>query len=408
MLTRFQCYFIKREITLKWQIIWINENALNEGRLVGSVMVDFQKAFDMVDHEIMLKKLSLYRCSSLTLSWFRCYLSNRSQTVSINGVYSETDTVLCCVPQGSILGPLLFLLFINDLPLILKNVVSATDLYADDKTIYDVQTDKATPNANLQTALNLLKTWCRENSMLLNTDKTKVMLLTSRQKRTTFTGKVLSLNFNNVELQLSNTEKVLGVYIDENFIWNTHFTYVSKKVSSNLWLLSQIKNYLSLEHRLIFYNAYIKTHFDYCSIVWGNSTKNNINKINKLQRRACKLILDKEYTCLEEARNRLKILSFDESVFLQKAKTMYKIANKIALKYLIDLFQIRNTYANSTTSNLQSVSNRNFIIPKPNINLFKNSISYSGTIIWNSIPLEIKNADSINSFVNRCVAWIKN
>ena len=122
----------------------------------------------------------------------------------------------------------------------------------------------------------------------------------------------------------------------------------------------------------------------------------------------CKLILGKEYTSLKEARNRLKILSFDESVFLQKAKKMYKIANKIAPKYLIDLFQIRNTYANSTTSNLRSVSNRHFFIPKPNINLFKNSISYSGTIIWNSIPLEIKNADSINSFVNRCVAWIKN
>ena len=290
----------------------------------------------------------------------------------------------------------------------LKNVVSTTDLYADDTTIYDVQTDKATLNANLQTALNLLKTWCRENGMLLNTDKTKVMLLTSRQKRTTFTGKVLSLNFNNVKLQLSNNEKVLGVYTDENFIWNTHFTYVTKKVSSNLWLLSQIKNYLSLEHRLLIYNAYIKTHFDYCSIVWGNSANNNINKINKLQRRACKLILGKEYTSLEEARNRLKILSFDESVFLQKAKTMYKIANTIAPKYLIDLFQIRNTYANSTTSNLRSVSIRNFIIPRPNINLFKNSISYSGTIIWNSIPLEIKNADSINSSVNRCVAWIKN
>ena len=86
---------------------------------------------------------------------------------------------------------------------------------------------------------------------------------------------------------------------------------------------------------------------------------------------------------------------------------MYKIANRIAPKYLIDLFQIRNTYANSMTSNLRSVSNRNFIIPKPNINLFKNSISYSGTIIWISIPLEIKNADSINSFVNRRVAWIK-
>ena len=140
----------------------------------------------MVDHEILLKKLNLYRCSSLTLSWFQCYLSNRSQTVSINAVYSETDTVLCGVPQGSILGPLLFLLFINDFPLTLKNVVSATDLYAADTTIYDVQTDKADLNANLQNALNLLKTWCLDNGMLLNTDKTKVMLLTSRQKTNKF------------------------------------------------------------------------------------------------------------------------------------------------------------------------------------------------------------------------------
>ena len=130
--------------------------------------------------------------------------------------------------------------------------------------------------------------------MLLNTDQTKVMLLTSRQKRTIFTGKVLSLNFDNVELQLTNNDKVLWVYIDENFIWNTHFTYVSKNVSSNLWLLSQIKDYLSLEHRLLFYNAYVKSHFNYCNIVLGNSSSSNINKINKLQRRACKLILGKE------------------------------------------------------------------------------------------------------------------
>ena len=88
---------------------------------------------------------------------------------------------------------------------------------------------------------------------------------------------------------------------------------------------------------------------------------------------------------------------------------MYKIANNIAPMYLIDLFQIRNTNANNMTSNLRSVSNRKFSIPNPNINLFKNSISYSGTIIWNSIPLEIKNAYSINSFVNNVhVAWMKN
>ena len=107
--------------------------------------------------------------------------------------------------------------------------------------------------------------------------------------------------------------------------------------------MSQIKQYLSLEQRRLFYNAYVKAHLITVALS-GEILQTVINKINKLQRRACKLILGEEYTSLEEARNRLKILSFDESVFLQNAKTMYKIANNIT----IDLFQIRNTNANDT------------------------------------------------------------
>ena len=113
-----------------------------------------------------------------------------------------------------------------------------------------------------------------------------------------------------------------------------------------------------------------------------------------------------EYTHLEEACNRLNILSFDESVFLNKAKIMYKIANNIAPAYLINLFQMRNS-SDVTISNLRSVANKNFLIPKPKLNLFKNSLSYSGAIIWNSIPLEIKDSNSLDIFVKKCKAWMK-
>ena len=158
---------------------------------------------------------------------------------------------------------------------------------------------------------------------------------------------------------------------------------------------------------MLFYNAYIRPHIDYCSVIWGNSTNFNIEKVTKIQRRACKIILGSEYTLLEEPCNHLKILSFDESVFLNKAKMMYKIANNIALSYLIKLFQMRKIL-DDTTSSLHSVANKNFLMPKPKINLFKNSLSYSGAVIWNSIPLEIKNATSVNNFVSECTAWIKN
>ena len=218
----------------------------------------------------------------------------------------------------------------------------------------------------------------------------------------------MSVNYNNFDLKLTNNEKLFRVHIEENLRWNVHFQYISKKLSSNLWLLSQIRSFLSINDPFLFYNAYIRPHLDYCCVVWGNSTNYNtcIQKVTKLQRRTCKIIIGREYTHLEEAFDRLKILSFD--VFLHKAKVMYKIANNVAPIYLTDLFHMRNINADNMISNLRSVSNRHFVIPKPNINLFKNSLAYSGAVIGNSIPLDIKNATIINEFINKCTAWIKN
>ena len=378
--------------------------AINEGKLVGCAMIDFRKAFDLVDHDLLLRKLRIYKFSETSLSWFKSYLDNRTQQVVINNSNSSSGDAVCGVPQGSILGPLLFLLFINDLPLSLKNSSVSVDLYADDTTLYYIASDKAILESYLQNALNVVRTWCLENGMIINTDKTKIMLIASRQKRNSLISCDLNITFNNLELKNSSNEKILGVHVDHNFVWNNHFQYVSKKISSYLWLLSQIRSYLTEQHRLLYYNAYINPHLEYCCIVWGNSSNFNTYKIEKLQRRACKLILGKDYTTLEDARNYLHVLSFEETIFIHKAKTMYKIATNSAPIYLNELFQMRDSGSNPNNSqlNLRSTSNRNFLIPKPKINLFKNSLSYSGALVLNSVPLWIKNSDSIKSFTKHC------
>ena len=284
--------------------------AINEGKIVGCVLIDFRKAFDLVDHKILLNKLKYYKWNDTSLSWFQSYLSNRTQRVSTNNNLSDPAQVTCGVPQGSILGPLLFLIFINDLPLALKES-TVVDLYAFDTTFYDFQYDINKLESNLQYALKALHTWCRQTGMVLNINKTTVLLITSRQKRHTLEDSGLSLRYDEIDIKMTRGHKILGVQVDENLMWNNHFQPVSKKVSSHLWLLSKIRSYLSVEHRLLFYDAYVKPHLEYCSVVWSNTPNYNINRISKLQRRACKLILSHEYTGLQEALERLDILSFD-------------------------------------------------------------------------------------------------
>ena len=193
------------------------------------------------------------KCSENCLKWFESYLTNRTQRVSLNNNVSEPEHVTCGVPQGSVLGPLLFLLFINDLPLVLKNSAKV-DLYADGTTIYDVQCNTDQLESNLQISLNALHVWCRQNGMVLNTEKTNVMLITSRQRRSNLQNPNLSLRYNEIDIKMTTISKILGVK-NENLLWNNQLLHVSKNVSSYLWLLGKMRQYLSKEHRLLFYNA---------------------------------------------------------------------------------------------------------------------------------------------------------
>ena len=147
-------------------------------------MVDFKKAFDLVDHNLLIDKLKHYRLSDMTIKWFSSYLIDRKQKVSISNKLSTEERVLNGVPKGSILGPLMFLLFINDLPLYTDNV--KTDLYADDTTLHENDKSISNIKKQLQIALNNLQEWCKNNGMVLITTKTKIikmiMLITTRQK----------------------------------------------------------------------------------------------------------------------------------------------------------------------------------------------------------------------------------
>ena len=166
----------------------------------------------------------------------------------------------------------MFLLFNNDLPLYTDNV--KTDLYADDTILHEKGKSISNIKNKLQISLNNLQEWCKNNGMVLNTAKTKVMLITTRQKRVHITKEDMTLTYNHEIVNDISEDKILGVQVDDHLLFSYHIDKTAKKMTSNIWLLSRIKDFLNTEHRVQFYKSFIQPHLDYCNIVWGATTKN--------------------------------------------------------------------------------------------------------------------------------------
>ena len=175
-------------------------------------------------------------------------------------------------------------------------------------------------------------------------------------------------------------------------------------ISSYIWLLSKIKNFLSQAHRVQFYKSYIQPHIDFCNIVWGNSCESSKMKIFRLQKRACRVILDYNVEDSDEAIQSLKILSVYDRLFLRKAKFMFKVYNGLTPSYISENFTLRNEMNMSV--NLRSSASGCFIPPLPKKKCFKRSMRYSGCLIWNSLPNDVKSSQTAETFHNRCIKWL--
>ena len=296
----------------------------------------------------------------------------------------------------------MFLPFINDLPLYTDNV--KTDLYADDTTLHENGQSVSDIKTKLQIGLNNLQEWYKNNGMVLNTAKTKIMLITTRQKWLHITTEDMTLTYNDETLNNISDDKILGVQVDDHLLFSSHIDKIARKITSNIWLLSRIKDFLNKEHRVQFYKSFIQPHLDYCNIVWGNTSQNNLLRLFRLQKRACKIILDYNVDNIFESMENLKMMTIYERIFFRKAKFMYKVSNSLTPSYISDMFNRRTASPNGLV--LRSSTKSNYIPPKLNKEIFEWSMSYSGPLIWNSLPVEIRQAESISSFHLRCVKWM--
>ena len=228
---------------------------MNDGNIIGSLELDFSKAFDILDINILLRKLELYGCDPTSLRWFKSYLIARSQYVKINDFKSNSGNLCYGVPQESILGPLLFFLYTNDMSLYIKHF--RMDSYADDSNISAYSKCLKNLIFDLQNDLNSIISWCNVNKMVLNAKKSSFMIICTSAKSCTLDMSDVCLMINDKPLNIVKTQLVLGITIDWTLTWQDQVYNTCRSISQLIGLLWRVRKYLDINSRKLFYNALI-------------------------------------------------------------------------------------------------------------------------------------------------------
>ena len=278
----------RQQYSTSQALVNITENirkALDGGNIGCGIFVDLQKAFDTVDHQILLTKLNHYGICGVSNDWFKSYLSNRNQYVSINGFDSGLAAINCGVPQGSVLGPLLFILYINDLNHTIK--FCKVYLFADDTNLLCMSNSIKKLNKLVNADIKHLVHWLNANKISLNVKKTEMVIFKSKQKK--FEGD-LKIKLCGKRLYPSESVKYLGVKIDTNLNWEHHVNDLSIKLNRANALLFKMRKFVSLKILRSIYFAIFDSYLSYCCLVWAQNSS-TIQRIVILQKKAVELLI---------------------------------------------------------------------------------------------------------------------
>ena len=316
-------------------------DALQRKQIAVLLLLDFSKAFDMVDHDILLRKLEHYGIRGICLNWFSSYLTNRKQFVYVNNHSSDKLSLRYSVPQGSVLGPILFLLYINDLPEVsrLANFV----FFADDANIIITADNYIELSEKVNTVLTLIETWVKNNGLKLNIEKTKYMIFTNKTKQQ------ISISLYGEPIKESSCERFLGVMIDSRLTWSQHINLLSTKVSRNAGILYKLKSFVPDSVLKMLYNSFIQSHMNYCSSVWGLGSKNSISKLFTAQKKAIRAI-ENQFNALFYDKNTGSTPCHTKNIFNRnRILTIHNIISKNCL------MQLHKVYLNVTPASISSL-----------------------------------------------------
>jgi ribonuclease P/MRP protein subunit RPP40 len=260
-------------------------NSLERGHFTIGLFLDFSKAFDTVNHKILISKLNHYGIRGIANKWITSYLTGREQYTSYNGANSQTKTIKCGVPQGSILGPILFLIYINDLGTFSDKL--ATIMFADDSNLFSGGNDLTQPAKSVNDEIPQLITWLRANRLFLNISKTHFMIFGPKKKNL---PKEIDMIIDGKKIDHVKSTKFLGIILDTNITWKDHIMHLTKKIARSVGILSIAKKILNIKSLIQLYFSFVYPYITYCILIWGNSPAPTLWPIFKLQKMSFRII----------------------------------------------------------------------------------------------------------------------
>jgi len=360
---------------------------MDQNKLPINIYMDLSKAFDTLDHQILLDKLKFYGFYDKSLDLLGSYLSNRNQYVEYNSTSSELLGINCGVPQGSILGPLLFIIYINDLPSSVKYFKLI--IYADDTTLFASLTnnDMNSTDVNfINEELVTISEWLKLNKLSLNIAKTKAILFHTKQRHVNEPD----IFVDGRKIDFVSEFNFLGLMLDKHLTWKAHIHLISKKISKVIGVMARLKNSVPRSAMLHIYNSLVLSYLNYGLIIWGSQSKN----LTKLQKKAMRLINNAKYnahTSILFKQN--KILKLIDLCALHDFKFSYKLIHGL----LPDYFML-NVSGDVAQGNYVTRQTGHLRIPAVRHDFAKNGISYRYPVIFNTMPPSIKEKVFTHSF----------
>ena len=362
--------------------------SLENGENIIGTFIDLSKAFDCVNHDILLGKLYRYGIRGQAHRWFSSYLQNRSQFVLFHNSESDKASILCGVPQGSILGPLLFLVYINDLQYVSKLVTPI--MYADDTNLFLSGSDLRNLTATLNNELSKYMTWMSCNKLSVNITKTNYMIF--RRTRQKLPEQIVKLYINGTEIDKVSSAKFLGVILDETMSWLPHISHIKSKIAKGIGVICKARKYLNLKALKSIYYSFVYPHLIYCIEVWGCACKTYLTPIIKIQRKAIRLIHSLPFSQdPEPIFKQSEILPFQQLLYFSTTLFIFKYRKGLLPGIFHTLYDFPNHDYDTRGQSLM-------IIPPCRSTMAQRCIRYTGVKVGNKLNTKIEWKCSFHSF----------